>query len=71
MIATLTVNEPLSDMQPLLYGETNYAKNTSDVWRTYLLPDQFPLFDVLLLFTNEAGFTSSMVIFGIKIIYEI
>jgi hypothetical protein len=67
IISTITINDPLFDMQPLNYGALDYAKRSSDVWRTYLLPDQFPLFDIVLLFTNEHGFTSSMAIFGVKL----
>lgn len=66
IVATMTVNDPMFNMQPLNYGVEDYAKRTQDVWRTYLLPDQLPRFDMVLLFSNEAGFTSSMVIFGIK-----
>jgi len=67
MIASITVNDPLFDMQPLNYGVEDYAKRTSDIWRPYILPSQFPRFDLLLLFTNEKGFTSALTIFGIKL----
>jgi hypothetical protein len=70
MIATLTINDPLMDMQPLLYSgvyKKDDTKAVSDVWRTFLLPDQYPLFDVVFLFMNELGYTSAMSIFGIKI----
>ena len=56
------------DLQPVLYGSNgNYAKATSDIWRTYLLPDQFPEFDILLLFSNEYGFNAALPIYGISI----
>jgi hypothetical protein len=67
MIATVTVNDPLMDLQPILYASDNeYAASTSDIWRTYLLPDQFPLFDVLIMFSNEYGFNAALPIYGIK-----
>jgi len=67
MIATVTINEPLMDLQPLLHGVEDYAKSANDVWKTYLLPDQLPLFDILCVFSNEAGFVSVMPIFGVQI----
>ncbi len=66
IIATLTVNDPMFNMQPLNYAVEGYAKRTSDIWRTYLLPDQLPRFDIVLLFSNEYGFSSAMSIFGVK-----
>ena len=67
MIATVTINDPLMDLQPILYSSNNdYAKATSDVWRTYLLPDQLPEFDIVALFSNEYGFNGALPIFGIS-----
>jgi hypothetical protein len=67
MIGVVTVNDPLFDLQPLHYGIDNYAKGSNDVYKTYLLPDQLPRFDILLMFSNEHGFTSAMTIFGVKL----
>jgi hypothetical protein len=70
MICTITINDPLMELQPVLYTSQNnsYAKSSSDVWRTYLLPDQFPIFDILCVFNNEYGFSAVMPIFGVKIV---
>jgi hypothetical protein len=68
MIVTLSMRDPFMELQPIMFGSNNnYAKSTSDVWRTYLLPDQMPPFDILCMFTNEYGFTATMPIFGVKI----
>ena len=70
LIATVAVEDPLMKMQPIIYtdkAEYRGFEGTRDVWRTYLLPDQLPIFDIIMFFSNEHGNKASMSIFGIKI----
>lgn len=69
IIATVAVEDPLMNMQPILYSQTDMRgfNQMSDFWKSYLLPDQLPIFDMVLFFQNEHGNNASMAIFGVKI----
>jgi hypothetical protein len=68
MIGTLSINDPMMELHPEWFdGEINKEIPFQDLFKPYLLTDQLPLFDILVLFQNEYGFMSAFTIFGCKI----
>jgi len=68
MIHTISVNDPLMPLHPeWINGDISTVHNIQDLWRAVLATDQLPSFDLLIFFTNEVGFASTMAIFGIQI----
>jgi hypothetical protein len=68
MIGTLSVNDPLMQLHPEWFdGEINKSVPFQDLFKPYLLTDQLPLFDILVIFQNEYGYMSAFTIFGVKI----
>ena len=68
LIGTLSINDPMMELHPEWFdGEINKDIPFQDLFKPYLLTDQLPLFDILVLFQNEYGFMSAFTIFGCKI----
>jgi len=68
MIGTLSVNDPLVQLHPEWFdGDIQNHVPFQDLFKPYLLTDQLPLFDILILFENEYGFMSAFTIFGVKV----
>jgi len=72
MVFAIADHHPLLDIIPDEYPVKNSLSvlRTSKQWKTMMLADQIPPFDVTLVLQNEYGFSSIVSIYGIQIMDE-
>jgi len=68
IIANLSKNDPLMSLHPEWFDH-DISSNVSfgDMFKPYLLTDQLPPFDIMVLLESETGYTSAFTIFGVTI----
>lgn len=68
MIGTVSSSDPLMELHPEWFDhEINTQVDSASIYKPYLLTDQLPLFDIMIIFQNEYGTMSAFTIFGVTI----
>lgn len=69
MICTIRLDDPMLKMHPeWMTGEGKQSfEDPLDYFKQTILTDQLPMFDILITFQNELGYSSVLTIFGINI----
>ena len=69
LICTVRLIDPMKSLDPqVLMGYDDFTiESDTDLFKETMLPDQYPLFDLLLFYQNEVGDASALIIYGISI----
>jgi len=69
MICCVRLRDPMTNIDPqkLIGYDDLVVETDKDLYRESMLPDQYPMFDMLIVYQNEYGDSSALNIYGIAI----